>query len=89
MRAVCDARSMTRSRVPGKRYVLLHTVPSDLATAMHTVPTGFSSVPPPGPAMPLVAIEMSAPVARHAPKAICSTTGMLTAPLLMITSEST
>lgn len=33
------------------------TVPLGVATAIHTVPTGFSAVPPSGPATPVVAIE--------------------------------
>ena len=47
------------------------------AAAIQTVPTGFSGVPPPGPAMPEVATAQSQPNTRIAPNAICSTTGRL------------
>ena len=55
-------------------------MPCGVLTAMHTVPTGLSGVPPPGPAMPDVAMAQSVPNALHAPLTISSTTGMLTAP---------
>ena len=41
----------------------LETTPKAEATPIHTVPTGFSSVPPLGPAMPVVATPD--PVAVH------------------------
>ena len=44
--------------VPGTlafRKAICNTTPFGPATAIHTVPTGFSSVPPPGPATPVVA----------------------------------
>ena len=45
------------------------TAPSPVsATAMCTSPTGFSSVPPPGPAMPVIPIPQSAPKRAAAPK---------------------
>lgn len=43
-------------------------------------PTGLSSEPPEGPAIPEVAMAQSVCIAWHAPIAIASTTGMLTAP---------
>jgi len=50
------------------------------AAAMATVPTGFSGVPPPGPAMPVIATAVSTPVARNTPSSIARATGSLTAP---------
>ena len=50
------------------------------ATANHTVPTGFSSVPPPGPAMPVTETAMSTPSRCSAPSAIARATASLTAP---------
>ena len=50
------------------------------STAMNTVPTGFSAVPPSGPAMPLTAIAQLAPVRARAPSAISITVASLTAP---------
>lgn len=47
-------------------------------TAIQTVPTGLSGVPPEGPATPVVAMPYMAPVARRTPSAICSATGRLT-----------
>jgi SHS family lactate transporter-like MFS transporter len=48
--------------------------------ANHTVPTGLSSLPPSGPATPLTATAMFAPLSLSAPSAISRTTGSLTAP---------
>ena len=56
-RVVAD--SIIRCRVPAKWNVsALLRVPLVVITdvEMHTVPTGLASLPPPGPAMPLVAI---------------------------------
>ena len=55
-------------------------VPSGPDTAIQTVPTGLSGVPPAGPATPVVALPYTEPVARRTPSAICSATGRLTAP---------
>ena len=44
------------------------------------VPTGFSSVPPPGPATPVVTTEASAPAALTAPSAISAAVCLETAP---------
>ncbi len=46
----------------------------------YTSPTGFSGVPPPGPAMPVVEIASCAPVAASAPRAIASAHSAETAP---------
>lgn len=54
------------------------------ATAIHTVPTGFSGVPPSGPAIPVVAKEKSLPVRFRTPVAIASAHSRLTAPWVSI-----
>ena len=48
---------------------------------MHTVPTGFSGVPPVGPATPVIAREALDPSRLATPRAIASATGSLTAPV--------
>ena len=57
------AMSRIKSRPPPYSRVRT-TPPMGLSTANTTVPTGFSSVPPSGPAMPVMATPTSAPVAR-------------------------
>ena len=47
---------------------------------MYTVPTGFSSVPPSGPAMPVMPIPKSAPDTRRTPRAISAAVSDDTAP---------
>ena len=42
-------------------------VPSASFTQKHTVPTGLSSVPPPGPAIPVIATAVSAANRFNAP----------------------
>ena len=49
-------------------------------TAIHTVPTGFSTLPPPGPAIPEVAIAQSEDNNLCTPDTICKTVSLLTAP---------
>nr|GFD22483.1 hypothetical protein [Tanacetum cinerariifolium] len=56
------------------------TVPLGVAQAMQMVPTGLRAVPPPGPAMPLVARATSHPRRARAPSAISRTVASLTAP---------
>jgi hypothetical protein len=51
--AACDARHFTSLRLPMKRCSATRVPPGD-ATAIYTKPTGFSGVPPVGPAMPVV-----------------------------------
>ncbi len=58
-------------------------------TAIHTVPTGFCSVPPSGPIMPLTATAKSVFINSFAPCAICHTVSSLTAPTLSMVSSST
>ena len=51
-----------------------------VATPIHTVPTGFSLLPPVGPAMPVVEMAKSANEMAHAPLAIALATCSDTAP---------
>ena len=63
--------------------------PSVSITQNHTVPTGFSGVPPPGPATPVIATAVSAPNRCRAPAAIASATCSETAPYSAISAAST
>jgi acetoin utilization deacetylase AcuC-like enzyme len=63
--------------------------PPGWATAQWTSPTGFSGVPPVGPAMPVMARATSAPQARRAPSAMAAATSALTAPWARMTSSLT
>src|SRR5581483_6180479 len=65
------------------------TVPPAPARPSHTVPTGFSGVPPSGPAMPVIDAAQVAPDLRRAPSAIARTTGSLTAPCCWRRSRGT
>src|SRR5690606_30578313 len=67
----------TLSLSPSKRRRSAR-VPSGPAHANHTVPTGLSGVPPPGPAIPLTATARSAPESRLACSASATTTCSLT-----------
>src|SRR6185295_9131361 len=58
--AAWDAWNLTISRPPTNRNVRTR-VPAADAAAMQTMPTGFSAVPPSGPAMPVTPIPMSTP----------------------------
>ncbi len=63
--------------------------PAASATQTHTVPTGFSSEPPPGPATPVIATPIDVPSARRTPSAIASATSWETAPTRSISSAGT
>jgi len=54
--------------------------PPRVASANTTVPTGFFSLPPPGPAMPVIATAVSAWLCFNAPCAIAQATAIDTAP---------
>ena len=56
------------------------------STARKTSPTGFSGVPPSGPAMPVTATATSAPSAARAPAAIAAAVSADTAPCSRSTS---
>src|SRR4029453_11664827 len=77
--APCEASRFTQSPVPQTWYRAA-TVSSAHPRPKHTVPTGFSAVPPSGPATPVVETTMSAPSARRAPAAISAAVCSLTAP---------
>ncbi len=53
--AVTAAHSRTASLPPPNMNRRQSTVPSALARQIHTIPTGFSAVPPSGPAIPVTA----------------------------------
>src|SRR3990167_8661631 len=59
-RASWVACQRTRSRSPGKRTARWIGSSPPRATATWTVPTGFSSLPPPGPAIPVIPTPISA-----------------------------
>lgn len=88
MMAVVDAWSITLERLPGK-WRVWEIMPNGVFTAIHTVPTGLSAVPPSGPAMPEVAMAHCVASLSHAPVAISSTVGILTAPCIVRVSYFT
>ncbi len=53
--AACEVSSLKRSREPGENFFCAHVPAFFEASAIHTVPTGFSGVPPVGPATPVTA----------------------------------
>jgi hypothetical protein len=67
-------RSRISDRLPGSRVRRVRRAPSPVQTEKQTVPTGFSSVPPSGPAMPVIPIPRSAPKRDAAPSASASAT---------------
>jgi hypothetical protein len=82
-------RSRISVRSPGRRMPRVIVAPSRVITDQHTVPTGFSSVPPSGPAIPVIATAASAPKRSIAPAAIASATAPETAPCSSISAGST
>ncbi len=82
-------RSRTSERLPGSRRVRVSVRPSASRTVKQTVPTGLSGVPPPGPAIPVIATAVSAPKRCRAPAAIASATGSDTAPCASMSAAST
>ena len=82
-------RSRTSARSPGTGMHRTIPGPSVNITANHTVPTGFSAVPPPGPATPVIATAVSAPKRLSAPAAIAWATSAETAPCAAISAAST
>ena len=80
--------SWTCQRSPAKRQGM-SMVSSGVERAINTVPTGFSRVPPVGPAMPVTARPISAAVLERMPAAIAFATAELTAPCRASRSEST
>ena len=78
--AVATAARRTVSRSPAKCCSSVCAAAPRCASANHTRPTGFSAVPPSGPAIPVTATARSAPLSCRAPPAICSAVDALTAP---------
>src|SRR5689334_15157825 len=78
-------RRRTAARPPPKRLVSLRSL-RPCAHAKQTVPTGLPGVPPPGPAMPVIATAVvlrprsAARVRRRAPSAMARAVCSLTAP---------
>ena len=66
--------------VARQRTVRSSRSPPAAATLTQTVPTGFSSLPPPGPAIPVMPIPSSAPKRAIAPSASAAATSGETAP---------
>ena len=83
--AVCAARSLISLRDP-RNTTRFASVPLGDATPNQTVPTGFSGVPPDGPAIPVTEIERSTPSRTRVPSAIARATSSLTAPCRAISS---
>ncbi len=91
---VNSAFALDRSRIMGRSPANFRRrafVSPDLAfeTANHTVPTGFSAEPPPGPATPVTETAISAPRRRRAPSAIAQAHASLTAPFVSRISGDT
>ena len=88
MATVVD-RSRTSGRAPGNCSERITVTPSASRTQNQTVPTGFSGVPPSGPATPVIATAVSAPNRSTAPSAIASATSCDTAPCASMSAGST
>src|SRR2546421_251683 len=86
--AVMAARRRTEPRSPGKTKSALREPPGP-STCRKTRPTGFSSLPPSGPAMPVTATATSAPSRSRAPAAIAAAVSADTAPWRLSTSGGT
>src|SRR5207244_1193432 len=82
------ARRRISSRSPGNTRFTARVVVCTRA-ASHTVPTGFSGVPPPGPAIPVTAIVQSTENRRWVPSAIARTVSSETAPWASSVSSGT
>ena len=82
-------RSRTMARLPGSWRVRSIRAPPRSATDRQTVPTGLASLPPPGPAIPVIPIPRSAPRRSIAPSASATATSGETAPWRSIRPAST
>src|SRR5262245_16836306 len=87
-RAVTVARRRIDSRSPGKTKSTLRSARGPAAWR-YTRPTGFSSLPPPGPAIPVTASAISARRRSRAPAAIASAVSAETAPCRCRVSSGT
>ena len=86
--ATVVVRSRMCPRPPGSRTER-SSRPAGPATLRQTVPTGFSGVPPPGPAMPVMPIPYCAPKRARAPSASAAATSGETAPWRSISAGGT
>src|SRR6266851_4591042 len=86
--AVTAARRRTEPRSPGKTKSALRE-PAGPSACKKTRPTGFSALPPPGPAMPVTATATSTPSRSRAPDAIAAAVSAETAPCRSRTSRGT
>src|SRR5215469_374530 len=77
--ACCDANPRTRARSPGN-WRFTTSVPFSAASAWKTNPTGFSAVPPVGPATPVMPNPSVVPQRLRMPSASAFATASLTAP---------
>ena len=82
-------RSRTIARSPGSCTVRSSRPPPASATLRQTIPTGFSGVPPPGPATPVMPTPTAAPKRAAAPSASAAATSGETAPWRSISSAGT
>ncbi len=94
-RAIDGPSRARRARIAGgssadrRRIGRLARAPSGPASAMATVPTGFSADPPSGPATPVILTPSSVPKRCRTPSAIARATGSLTAPCSASMSSGT
>ena len=86
--AAATGDALTMSLSPPKRFID-DTVLTPSVAAMQTIPTGFSSVAPPGPAIPVTDAAMSEPKALRAPAAISLAVSSDTAPFSISVSCDT
>src|SRR5207237_1058672 len=87
-RADAAARRRTVSRSAG-RLKSAPSSPSGPCACTYTRPTGFSGVPPPGPATPVTDTATSTPRRERAPEAIAAAVSAETAPCRSSTSAGT
>ena len=78
----------TTARSPTKR-ACRHATMAGVCRAMNTVPTGLASVPPSGPAMPVMPMPTCVPQRARTPAASASATGSLTAPCSAMSAGGT
>ena len=92
LRTRCRARACavaTSARPPGRFTERVTGSTPGAQTLSHTSPTGFSSVPPPGPATPVTPTPTSAPGARGRRRASAARPLPETAPCASIISRGT
>src|SRR5437764_4329861 len=82
------AKSLNSARPIGQN-ILRCSCDDGPATAICTVPTGFSGVPPLGPAMPVTPMPYVAPQRSRMPRASATATGSETSPCWAMSAGST